>query len=544
MDNEFALPNTSVTTNNDVKVHLKSTGSITNGQVQQTVSNSKETRLQLYGDLKSDDDRKCRPFQERVWATNKNSIGHSVSEFLAEDKDQMSPFVIVGVNKYAAYAIKAVSEKAKHALVTYKTAHANYEADCFDCYFSQVKQAVKSKNQAKSKLDLIQSLMRQDAELKDRLSVHEKDLKRLQKKLPETSHTPGMLVEKRPGEEPPDIVTRQTVLTPVVGEDEKHDDVCVFELYTCVHVPTAQGKTWSSSLIQFCDYNGGVPSISVSDQYAVVMLANQDQRILFQVYHIFDGKGKWSKQAKQQWVMEMPIDVFGSSGQFVSTHLHPETHQYVMGIGTGLVTFNVETVEVEKEATFVWMEKQKRTLSCVSSGDCRVLVFLATTVGECFGVDYKTGVIRVTEVVPACEPILSVEYSNLRTIMHSISSVSGCFTPYHTEALRQIEVPRPRAMRVVGTLLFVLDKYGAVYIFSTVSSNITFPFKAPKNTPIGIEYPCQVAYQGVYATPTLLVVVYANGVVQRFEMDVRMQRMIEQEALMKKKKKTKATGKK
>ena len=108
--------------------------------------------------------------------------------------------------------------------------------------------------------------------------------------------------------------------------------------------------------------------------------------------------------------------------------------------------------------------------------------------------------------------------------MHTVAGVSGRFRPYDSDALRHFEVPRPQAVCVLGTLLFVLDKYGAIYVLSTYVSGVAFPFTPPAGvTDFGGDRGA-THHAGLYASPETLVAVYSNGRVRRFSIAERARR--------------------
>lgn len=536
-NNEFATA-VETETNDAKEVEIKCIGEVVSHAYESKATVSQEEQdkqlVRFFGDLKSKSERKVRRYQEQIWSTNKESIAHHCIGPLAASEEEMEAFLIVGINSEAAYALKATNAAAADAIKAYKEAHKAQENYALSRYLSHAAKSVASKKQAKTKLDWVRSLMRQDESFKAVLSHHERVFKKLINTLPDTpAKDARIMVEDRPGNEPPAISTTDAAFVSSPSVEKKKENCATFELWQ-----TSGGlhrKAWVSrgDSHSFSIKAGfGVPLVTIGEELVVVLIAQSEAIIEACVFRI-NTRGTWSKNAQHCLSFTLDPKVFGTCGQLFSAHLHRDNHMYVCAIGKGAILFNANSphkstpVHVTMTAKDL---KNDRVISAVSTAG-KDLVFLATMTGECFGIDYTSGEVKVTEVTPAAEPIFSVTYSNLRTIMHTISAVCGTFNPYDYDGLRQIETPRPRDVQVCGSLLFTLDKYGSIYIFSTLSSGITFPFKAPKETPIGIEYPCLVAYQGLFVSPTVVAAVYANGVVQRFEIDTKMQKMIEDNAL-------------
>ncbi len=155
------------------------------------------------------------------------------------------------------------------------------------------------------------------------------------------------------------------------------------------------------------------------------------------------------------------------------------------------------------------------------------LLVIGTAMGESFGINWRNGVVEFGEVVPAIESIFNATYSNKRIIMQTALAICAKFLPYMSEQLTNLPTSRPLGIAVCGTLLFSLEKYGAVQVFSTTARRILFPFKIPRDLETGCKGLFQHTYQGVYAGPDRVVVVYPNGLTRCFDIRTRIKGMIE-----------------
>jgi hypothetical protein len=163
---------------------------------------------------------------------------------------------------------------------------------------------------------------------------------------------------------------------------------------------------------------------------------------------------------------------------------------------------------------------------------------LGTSAGECFGAAWRTGAVVFAEMVPAREPVFAGLFSNRRVIMQTVTALSGKMMPFFTEAMTHLPTSRPLALAVCGTLLFVLEKYGTVQVFSTTARRVLFPFDPPsKLIEFGRNWPVQHHYQGVHAGGDRVVVVYPNGLTRIMTIRAKSQAMIENNVDPKKRKK-------
>lgn len=511
--NDFALPPLPEKKQTEVKIKSEVNGS--------RFAREERTNTVNYGDLDHKDAQIRRPYEESVWTNNKSAVDIAHSLHLAKTEADMKSFLLIGITQHAAYALEGRNPETVALIEAYKKAHLTFEVHALQQYFQHAVNTLESKSLLKTKLEFLQSLQRQDVHLKDALKQHELLLEKKYKAAPEdTKAHVGVIVAERSDDHMPQITTRRDELLTdeIVGTEERN---AVFQLWHSIGLnkwEAVESMCLSSSLMS-------VPSISVCDNRLAWLQPVSTTHVELRVHRISESR----KTFPLAWSgsFELDVETFGSHGQIVSSHIDPKTLVYSMAIGRGAFVCNIGSKDVHTcEPVFVSLGKEsKLSISAVSTA--AKMVLLGTLTGECFGIDLKTGEIRVTEVVPALEPILGVTYSNLRVIMQTVSSVCGVFMPYHSPGLRQIETPRPRAVQVVGTLLFVLDKYGYTYIYSTMTTGITFPFKPPKDEAIGMEYPCQAYYNGAFANSTCVRVMHPNGLVQQFEICAKMQRFID-----------------
>lgn len=510
--NDFAIPMPSEQKPTKVKIKSETNGS--------RFAREERVGIVNYGDLPDKAAQIRRPYEESVWTNNKAALEITSSPALADTEADMARFMLIGVTERAAYALEGCTPETVELIESFKKAHHEYEVHALQQYLQHTIDSVSSKSLLKTKIEFVQSLQRQDVHFKDVLQKHQDLLEKKYKAAKEdtTKHV-GVVIADRGDDSAPEITTtrREFEMKDSRVTAEKN---AVFQLWQI----SGTGEWKPVESVRITSPIMSVPSVSVCDDRLVWLSPVSTSRVELSVYRILE-----SHKITLTWraSYELDIDTFGTHGQIVSSHVDRKTHLYSMAIGKGaMVCYIGGKDSLTAEPVFVSLGKEsKLSISAVSTA--AKMVLLGTLTGECFGIDLQTGEIRVTEVVPALEPIFGVTYSNQRIIMQTVSSICGVFMPYHSPGLRQIETPRPRALQVVGTLLFVLDKYGYTYIYSTMTTGITFPFKPPKDISIGMEYACQAYYTGAFANATCLRVLHPNGLIQHFEISSKMQRFID-----------------
>jgi len=141
-------------------------------------------------------------------------------------------------------------------------------------------------------------------------------------------------------------------------------------------------------------------------------------------------------------------------------------------------------------------------------------IMLGTHRGECFTFCWRTGAQKGVELLPGVHPVFASHYSNGRTILHAVDSMCGkiCSVGPHT----LVPLKRPLALTTCGSLIFVLSKYGEVSIFSSFARQFCRPFNPP---PQGAGSSLlQHRYDGIWAGPRSVVVIYSSGMIRRISL--------------------------
>ena len=159
-------------------------------------------------------------------------------------------------------------------------------------------------------------------------------------------------------------------------------------------------------------------------------------------------------------------------------------------------------------------------------------VVLATAYGECYEVDWRAqdnkSLVMNLEHVLACEPIYAAYISNRRLVLQSALGLAGRLIPYHSQDFFYMPSGRILGSAICGTLLFVLEKYGSLLIYSAIVRGVIHPFGEPPKELFNSQGMGEtlVAYRAVHASCERVIVLYPNGLIRVLRINAKMARKI------------------
>jgi len=591
MDDDFAAPAPTPASLVDVAVEIKSNIDLVEHAFQakhtKTEEDSEKTRVMHYGDM-SDTEGKARPFYERIFSTDKHRTVRKQSEpFPLEEGKKM---MVIGTNRHGAYAIQSSVESAV-CIDGYHQVMGQYERNSLVRSLKHDLKHVCVAKDAKRKWEYIVALMSNDPSLKELLMPFINAFKKKADKLPavpsdEREYNGGTYLETRPGGKLPIVQCMTTQFKSsnnnmIIGE--------TYSLWFCD--PKKKNHQWSLTKLPHIECAvGEIPQVAFNDEYLVTILKYEKTNLFCARVYSCSSNGKPLSTPEHIYHFEFPEEHFTLNGIY-QVHLSAKNILSV-ACSKGAIVFDILN-EIELPRIIVLESEEDRLVTSVQiyhpMGRTRLekgadtwdstninedgefiqdkdedppawsgTLVLGTSVGECLGMSWRNGKICFIELTPACEPIYSSIYSNQRILMHCVGSLSGKLLPYFHEGITQMEMARPRAVAMLGTQVYVLDKYGSIQIFSTLARNILSPFKPPrtkvyneeteedeyKPIDIGLTLPCQAAYPGLYVEQTRIRTLYPNGVLDTIEIDQRALALIETKVYGDKKKQQKKEKKK
>ena len=480
--------------------------------------------------------RKGRAEIEKHWIAASPDEKHNDS--LSEELDAYSRCIIVGTNGQCAFALKCPdSKKAKteapvdystlsneeilkketkasrtyaavNAAFAYKSATSQLEKNAFFHLSNFEISNVHDQTSALLKVQEFRAIGKTDPSLlasikrvAPKLSVKVKELPKMARPLPIRS-------APRPGNAYASVSLTQASFTQDFCDiDATRDDTTTpFRLMTC-RVPSPEKKTgWKESNTVFHCRKGTIPSAAFNETHIAV---------LFQP-SIKDGPLRLHVIELKTYRVERSFDfffpsVFSREGM-LSTSLS-EQGVFSVSFASGVLVFDTTRPEDTISVFILSIERQEEDASLVRHVTCtrvrdNLLVF-GTDKGECYVIEWRTGDIVAIEHSQAVEPLFSVDYYNKCTVMHT---VMGVVIAREKETPVIIDSPRPLAIDMCGTLIFVMTKYGNLQIFKADTRRVVHQIEpVPQKHRIdGIQH----AYQGMRAFPEHMVCVYPNGVVR------------------------------
>lgn len=525
----------------------------------------RDTLLTLdYGDLPLEK-RAERREQESVWTVSKKSIFQNWFEppvLVVEGKfktpeerkvkleEKRLDFIVLGSNNVSCYALETppgVGSKHKKLLnrLECKSLVKNFKHNIAN---------FELKKQATDMLDHVMAIAKHDESLRPTIKAVGKHLSDKIKTLPEhlpVGKSPKLIMEAdRPGKTYPGVeilfMEYANVPTPTTPEGvEKGDEFFIWTIHTNLN-----SSHWVKSRTTIIVKPNTVPGVAFNNTHLVVLyqplyFSNEDiicldlykltaigrvpkahcDRFYFTFPESFSTHGILSVTLSELGICTIAysigcvvIDVLRQVVRPRAVILTTPDVKHRRMVTTAIVNHLPDEKRPSMEEGDHWDE----TLSDVLETGTRVPVpawsgtlSIGTDAGEAIGICWRSSQLVFAEVIPAVEPIFGCIYSNKRVLMHSIMEISGKMLPFVTEKITHLPTSRPLHMAVCGTLIFVLEKYGSIQIFSTTVRKILFSFKPPKSEfTFAPSEPKQHCYPAIYAGPERVVVVYPNMLVR------------------------------
>jgi len=548
---EFAKPGAVDAANAPpVEVKLKTRGVIVSSMFEAGNAKTdveKNTILHMdYGDLEPKD-RVMRRETEAVWTVGKKNVNQFWLPALPKDAN----FIMVGTNATACYAMAIHSDEHKELL-------SEMECESLARNLRHGINHLSFRTQAVETLSNLNAIAKNDESLRAAIKNVGKSLTEKLHSLPESppvgAAIPPVVTAKRPGGEFPQV---ECIMYNYVPDEEVVVDAAEspsppFDSYYLWTVPTVEpgGKWRRNDKTEFRVRPNSVPVMAVNQTHFVILYQQHnltDEDIISIDVYGLTSIGRVQQTRIDRFHFSFP-EQFSASGILSMTL----SDQGVCSVAysTGCLVIDVLR-QVERPRVFVLStpdQKNRRIVTTarvhhlpapegsrpelsddwdanITPGDTPLLernlppvpawsgtLVIGTTAGEAFGLCWRSGALVFVEIIPGVEPVFSCLYSNRRVLIHSVMGISGKLLPYISEQMTYLPTSRPLGMAICGTLLFVMEKYGSLQVYSTSARAVLFPFKPPK-----LEFKStvpQYAYQAIHATPTRVTALYPNGLVR------------------------------
>lgn len=442
-----------------------------------------------------------REREERCWATEKERIEQSYCLGLPEDV--AAGALMVGTTGTRAYALVGASARSAQLVVAHKRdclARIEHSVVCRG-WRAHIEQ-LRTRLEAKRLLSSIMTMCKVEPALRPLVQRHiSRRLTRRLKTLPEgddnnnistTPLTPASRAQLHV------YCMEFNALPPDDEEENKKDDEDDCELYA---LWTCNMRKWKAA----CELRvspGSIPEVAFNARrVAFVYQPHERRREGAVCVRVTEGK-----RVVCEFSFAFPTTFGNAGGGLLGAHLS-EQDVLTVTLGGGVVVCDLSSSNGGAIDRLHAAYLSEGSVAVTSASATRELLVMGTATGVCFGVHWRSGRVQWVECAPFPEPVLS--YSD--GLMHTMMGVCGRM---RTGDFSYVWMPRPLDFAVCGTLLFALEKYGSVQIFSTVARNIVFPFKPPP------EYAppptSQYRYRAVSAEPKRVTCLYPDGTVRIF----------------------------
>lgn len=523
----------------------------------------KDRELQeKFGDLEDRAAQKCRIYFERIFAMDRAKLNavflspppqRGASDEAAGEGEKQIP---LGVNSRAGYVLEGPADMIDFYLDRLREEEQRSVSAGLIYALKQLKVA----SVAKAKLAYVRALMEHDQDLKPLLAKYENGFCKKAVKLAIKEKKAGDMVDpqklreaekftldERPNKgELPKIKFVHSSFTspPEVGEAN--------EEYTIHTGPVPGFGSWVSDL-KFKVPENVMPSCAFNDAYFAVVIGHPllDKEgcldglvFTIQGYPLQSDTGLILHRKPIVLSFSLPLGESENDRTFdinLATLVRLKFQdgkgsKLGIGISNGVIVVDLANKDwAPRVACFSPIgEKITRIVTslCIPVAGDRVI--LSTSYGESCGVSLETGKILNYDLTPAVESVLHTIYSNHRLILQTATSICGDFTPFLTTGgeLTHLEVIRPLCTVVLGTQIYVLEKYGRVFVFNTLIRGLLAPFNPPSSPggeerEYGLGLPVPHSYQALAAGPDSLMVMYPNGLVARYAVAAKHRNDIE-----------------
>jgi hypothetical protein len=504
------------------------------GQAQlRTPKEHTERLLWLVGDLSDPVQREQRASQELCWTTNKQVIEEY---YLPPPVLPNKGFLVNATNGVACYAFCAEGPEGAAAVYGYFRDCVVLEQQSTKAAWNWRIKHVFIKSQAAALRSHILSVAQRDVQLATVAAQCVERLERIMTKLPETleKETPHAQPSARPGPlQGPSIHLMRIPLAAAAATTTEAAQGVAFAIWSC-NALDAKNRWTASRCVPIQASPGTIPCMAVSSTHMVVLwqpVGSVGFRLRLLKLSYFGRPLRSSQQ--QEWMVDFALaNHFVDNGEGMLSLSLSEQGVCCVGCSNAVWVANVVNAKQEACIIVLHMEERrfKRNVTCaLHQQDC---IIFATAYGECYEIDWQATdektLVKNLEHVLACEPIYAAYLSNRRLLLQTAVAMAGRLIPYHSPDFFYMPSGRVLANAVCGTLLFVLEKYGSLLVYSAVVRGVIHPFEEPPKELFNAQGLSEtlVAYRGVHASCERVIVLYPNGLIRVLRINAKMARTI------------------
>jgi hypothetical protein len=506
---------------------------VANSMVAQVTRTSAEKDANLHmlvGDLPKEL-RKRRALQERCWTSEKSHV----SEYYIPAPSGGDNLIVLGTNGCVVFAIAVQPGNAyleAHAMLACNSAKASWQ------------QRIKDLRLRRHALDLreyIEAIGRKDIHLATAAAACVQRIDKLIPLLPEVIPPAKMVPPtpaQRPGTSAPQVLLYD-IKTPTVIKLQEAEEAAasdVFVIWTCNALD--RKSRWAASRRDpIVVRRGTFPSLAFNETHVAIIWQSNvvGATGLWLVLHDLTAIGRIAKKPLFCWELSfMEAEGFINDGQGIISASLSNQGILCVACSNAVLICTVLGKQAGHTRAVVLKCDYKRNITCARLCELDMLV-IGTACGECYEIDWRhksseedTVFAPQVEHILACEPIYDAYTSNRRLLLQTTLAMSGRLLPYICQDFVYMPSGRILASAVCGTLIFALEKYGQLLVYTSTARSIMYPFRAPPDV-LGYDggaAPSLVAYPGVHASCERVVVVYPGGLVRVLQIAPKMARKI------------------
>lgn len=497
-------------------------------QTTRTIEEKERNLLMLVGDLPKEL-RKRRALQERCWTSEKCHI----AEYYIP-APPCSGFVVQGTNGTVVFAMVSAA-----VLPAYVEAHAVLACNSAKVSWNQRIKDLRLRRHALDLREYIEAIGRKDADLASAAQACVQRIDHLIPSLPEVIPPAEVGVPPtpapRPGKEAPQVLLYD-IKAPVAAAAAAEEGDS-FELWTCN--ATDRKSRWAASRREpIVARRGTVPCLAFNETHVAILW--QPHGItnpcgFWLALHELTAAGRIAKKSLLCWELSF-VDAEGFINDGIGLISMSLSAQGILCVAcsNAVLVCTLLGEQAGHTRAVVLQCDYKRNITCARLCELDMLV-IGTACGECYEINWRhkpddeTAFSPQVEHILACEPIYDAYTSNRRMLLQTTLAMSGRLLPYICQDFVYMPSGRILASAVCGTLIFALEKYGQLLVYSTTARSIMYPFKAPPDVmgyAGGTTAKSLISYPGVHAACERVVVAYPGGLVRVLQINPKMAREI------------------
>lgn len=398
----------------------------------------------------------------------------------------------------------------------FKKHYVEWERKAYEIYLDRQIKGVKTEEEADMLLKIVNIMSKADAELRKVISRAGPRITALVKGTYEDGQKKRELVEPTITFQISTYIAKETLKNPQWTETDPSR--IRFRLFMCKPPTKNQRKTpgWKDIDIGISTANNMLPIACFNNTHILVVYSPPEETAsaaLFADLYLIESRKKVDR-----FIFEFPAKNRNGDRGFVRATLSKFGIAVLTFCNMAVVFDTQKKIEEPRiistsagNLTYASVFHPQNVIERRSEDDSWTgTLTMGTSRGEVLSMCWKTGTIFFIDYVHTQEPVLGMQYSNGKLLLHTINDLWLLPTMYQDILFRTtMSASRPLAIGMIGTLIPILSKYGHVHVYSALHRGALRTFEPPQvHCRASMIQPC---YDGMRTTYNSMIVLYPDG---------------------------------